>query len=49
MSDDVIAAGADYLDEPVVVDGNLITSRQPDELPMCCREIFVNLQNLVSA
>ena len=49
VRDDVIAAGADYRDEPVVVDGNLITSRQPDDLPMFCREIFVNLQNLVSA
>ena len=33
ISDDVINAGADYVDEPVVVDGNLITSRRPDDLP----------------
>jgi protease I len=33
IKDDVINAGADYVDEPVVVDGNLITSRVPDDLP----------------
>jgi deglycase len=32
IRDDVINAGADYVDEPVVVDGNLITSRVPDDL-----------------
>ena len=34
IKDDVINAGADYVDEPVVVDGNLITSRRPDDLPV---------------
>jgi len=33
IKDDMIAAGADYRDEPVVQDGNLITSRQPADLP----------------
>ena len=33
IKDDVINAGADYVDQPVVVDGNLITSRRPDDLP----------------
>lgn len=33
IRDDVINAGADYVDQPVVVDGNLITSRRPDDLP----------------
>jgi len=33
IRDDVINAGADYVDEPVVVDGNLVTSRRPDDLP----------------
>ena len=33
IKDDVINAGADYTDCPVVVDGNLITSRRPDDLP----------------
>jgi protease I len=34
IKDDVINAGADYVDEPVVVDGNLITSRTPADLPV---------------
>jgi protease I len=34
------AAGADYIDAEVVVDGNLITSRRPGDLPAFSREIF---------
>lgn len=33
VSVDVINAGAQYVDEPVVIDGNLITSRHPRDLP----------------
>ena len=33
IKDDVINAGAKYLDAEVVRDGNLITSRKPDDLP----------------
>ena len=33
IKDDVINAGGKYVDEEVVVDGNLITSRKPDDLP----------------
>lgn len=40
IRDDIIAAGADYVDEPVVVDGPLITSRIPDDLPDLMREVF---------
>ena len=36
--DDVIHAGATYVDEEVVVDRNLVTSRKPDDLPAFCRE-----------
>jgi len=32
IKDDMIHAGAKYLDQPVVVDGNLITSRTPADL-----------------
>jgi protease I len=39
IKDDVINAGANYVDEPVVQDGNLITSRLPGDLPDFCREI----------
>ena len=30
---DLRCAGADVVDEPVVVDGELVTSRQPDDIP----------------
>lgn len=40
VRDDVIAAGAKYSDEEVVVDGNLVTSRQPSDLPAFCREML---------
>jgi protease I len=33
IRDDVINAGAHYVDEPVVVDGNWISSRVPSDLP----------------
>jgi protease I len=33
IQDDMIDAGADWVDEEVVIDGNLITSRKPDDLP----------------
>jgi protease I len=39
IKDDMIHAGAQYVDEEVVVDGNLITSRMPTDLPAFCREI----------
>jgi protease I len=33
IKDDVINAGGNYVDDEVVRDGNLITSRKPDDLP----------------
>jgi deglycase len=39
IKDDLIHAGAMYSDEEVVVDGNLITSRVPTDLPAFCREV----------
>jgi protease I len=33
LTDDLRNAGAEWVDEEVVVDGNLITSRNPDDLP----------------
>lgn len=44
IKDDVINAGATYVDEEVVQDGNLITSRMPDDLPAFCRTIIAALQ-----
>lgn len=43
IKDDLIHAGADYTDEEVVRDGNLITSRNPDDLPAFCRTIIETL------
>lgn len=40
IKDDVINAGAQYFDREVVVDGNIITSRKPDDLPAFLREII---------
>src|ERR1700681_3166025 len=37
IKDDVIHAGARYEDAEVVVDGNLVTSRKPEDLPAFCR------------
>ncbi|HUV73066.1 MAG TPA: DJ-1/PfpI family protein, partial [Anaerolineae bacterium] len=44
IKDDVINAGANYVDQEVVRDGNLITSREPDDLPAFCREIIAALE-----
>lgn len=44
IKDDLVNAGAEYIDAPVVRDGNLITSRQPDDLPQFCRAIIAALQ-----
>lgn len=38
IKDDVVNAGAHYEDAEVVVDGNLVTSRKPEDLPAFCRE-----------
>ncbi|HEY8476119.1 MAG TPA: type 1 glutamine amidotransferase domain-containing protein [Chloroflexota bacterium] len=40
IKDDVVNAGAKYVDQEVVRDGNLITSRMPKDLPAFCREII---------
>jgi len=40
IKDDIINAGADYVDAEVVRDGNLITSRVPADLPAFCRAII---------
>jgi protease I len=33
IHDDIEKAGGNWVDEPVVTDGNLVTSRQPDDIP----------------
>jgi putative intracellular protease/amidase len=39
IKDDLIHAGARWVDQEVVVDGHLITSRKPQDLPAFCREL----------
>ena len=43
IKDDMTNAGAKWSDSEVVVDGNLITSRKPEDLPAFCREILGRL------
>ena len=44
IKDDIINAGAEYVDDECVVDGNLITSRKPDDLPTFCIAILKALE-----
>jgi protease I len=37
IKDDVVNAGANWVDAEVVVDRNLVTSRKPEDLPAFCR------------
>lgn len=39
VKDDVINAGALYEDAEVITDGNLVTSRKPEDLPAFCKAI----------
>jgi len=45
VKDDVIAAGGHWVDEPVVVDGNLVSARYPGDIPLWMRE-FTRLLEL---
>lgn len=45
IKDDLINAGAKFVDKEVVVDGNLITSRNPYDLPAFCVQIIKKLKN----
>lgn len=40
LKTDIRNAGADWVDEEVVVDANLVTSRKPDDIPAFNREII---------
>lgn len=40
IKDDLVNAGATWVDEAVVVDRNHITSRRPDDLPAFCKAII---------
>ena len=45
IKDDLENAGAKWIDKEVVVDGNLITSRHPGDLPAFCRAIIEALDS----
>jgi protease I len=43
LQTDLRNAGATWVDEEVVVDGNLITSRKPDDLPAFCEQLVASI------
>ena len=45
IREDMVNAGADYVDQAVVRDGNIITSRFPADLPAFCKEIVAALES----
>jgi len=45
IQDDIRNAGGNWVDEEVVTDGNLITSRKPDDLPAFNRAIIERLSS----
>ncbi|MEW5975981.1 MAG: type 1 glutamine amidotransferase domain-containing protein [Acidobacteriota bacterium] len=46
IKDDMVNAGCEWVDQEVVRDGNLITSRTPKDLPAFCREIIRAIESL---
>lgn len=44
IKDDIVNAGAEFVDAEVVVDGNIVTSRMPQDLPSFCRAIIEALR-----
>ena len=40
IATDLKNAGGEYIDREVVIDGNLVTSRIPDDLPAFCRSVL---------
>lgn len=43
IKDDLVYAGANWVDKEVAVDGNLITSRTPDDLPAFMKTVIARL------
>lgn len=44
IKDDLVHAGAEWIDQEVVVDQNLITSRTPDDLPAFMRAVIAAMK-----
>jgi len=40
IKDDLVNAGADWADQPVIIDRHFISSRKPDDLPQFCSAII---------
>ncbi|MBX7065662.1 MAG: type 1 glutamine amidotransferase [Parachlamydiales bacterium] len=40
IKDDLENAGAHFVDQPVVIDGHIITSRMPADLPVFCKSLL---------
>ncbi|MGA8045941.1 MAG: type 1 glutamine amidotransferase domain-containing protein [Dermatophilaceae bacterium] len=49
LQTDIRNAGGEWVDERVVVDGNLITSRNPDDLPAFCSALVEALEHGAAA
>ena len=49
LQTDIRNAGGDWVDESLVVDGNLITSRKPDDLPDFCGAVVEALEHGAAA
>src|SRR3954452_8816248 len=49
LQTDIRNAGGEWVDESLVVDGNLITSRKPDDLPGFCGAVVEALENGTSS
>lgn len=45
LQSDISNAGGDWVDQSVVIDGNLITSRKPDDLPDFDKELLRALES----
>lgn len=45
IKDDMVNAGAEWIDEPVVVDQHFISSRKPDDLPQFCLALIEKIGN----
>lgn len=49
LKDDLVHAGAEWIDREVVCDGNIITSRKPDDLPAFCKMIVAKVGKISSS
>jgi protease I len=49
LQTDIRNAGGDWVDEALVTDGNLITSRKPDDLPTFCGAVVESLDHGAAA